>query len=359
MHEWKANTLDWQDLDGTFRHRSDMAACIQDPVYHAEGDVWTHTKMVLAQLPNDANLVAKLTALYHDVAKPVTRVVEFDHDLGRERVGHPHHARRGAQIAWMDLWLQNIDLETRLAVYWQIAWHQAVFHLWTKPDMLKSALQYACNGSWQDLINFAKADNSGRISPNQQDTDDSLSLLAEWIAESDVNLKRFTSNHQRLFYFARKGRVPDYVPREPTGSRVIVLCGLPGSGKDTHLANSFSGLKVISLDNLRKEFKLAPSETTGELIQAAREQARQYLRAKIDFAWNAGNITKLNRAKIISLCQDYDAYISVHAFDRPFTTIFKQNAAREARVPEAVIHRMALHFEPPSLYEAHEVKWIT
>jgi predicted kinase len=344
MYEWKANTLEWQDLDRTFRHKAEMAACMQDPVYHAEGDVWTHTKMVLAQLPEAANLISRLTALYHDVAKPATRLVEFDNDLGRERITHPRHARKGAQVAWFDLWLQGVDLDTRLAVYWQIVWHQAVFHLWTKPDMLKSALHYACDGNWQDLINFAKADNAGRISPNQQATEDVLSLLAEWIDENDIRLSRFTSNQQRLFYFARNGRVPDYVPPEPKGSKVIVLCGLPGSGKDTHLANHWPGLNVISLDHLRKEFKLDPSETSGQLIQAAREQARHYLRAKIDFAWNAGNITKLNRAKIISLCRDYDAYVSIHAFDRHFTTIFKQNAARQARVPELVIYRMAVQF---------------
>lgn len=61
-----------------------MANCNQDAEWHSEGDVWTHTKMVLSQLvkldewsslnPHEQN-VLKFTALFHDVAKPLTTEV--------------------------------------------------------------------------------------------------------------------------------------------------------------------------------------------------------------------------------------------------------------------------------------------
>ena len=52
-----------------------MAECPQDEGWHSEGDVWTHTKMVCAQLPlfeDWASLtpheqtVLLFTALFHD-----------------------------------------------------------------------------------------------------------------------------------------------------------------------------------------------------------------------------------------------------------------------------------------------------
>ena len=60
-----------------------MADCAQDAEWHSEGDVWTHTKMVLGQLLEldewssltpHAQSVLICTALFHDVAKPLTTI---------------------------------------------------------------------------------------------------------------------------------------------------------------------------------------------------------------------------------------------------------------------------------------------
>ncbi|NJO56274.1 MAG: hypothetical protein HC834_07935, partial [Rhodospirillales bacterium] len=41
-----AETLDWELLATRLPWAADMKACIQDATHHAEGDVWTHTRMV-------------------------------------------------------------------------------------------------------------------------------------------------------------------------------------------------------------------------------------------------------------------------------------------------------------------------
>ena len=57
-----------------------MAACAQDRGWHAEGDVWTHTRMVCGQLPrldewpslsDHERIVLLFTALLHDAGKPI------------------------------------------------------------------------------------------------------------------------------------------------------------------------------------------------------------------------------------------------------------------------------------------------
>ena len=58
-----------------------MADCRQDAGWHSEGDVWTHTKMVCAQLPQlegwtaltpHEQKVLIFTALFHDSGKPLS-----------------------------------------------------------------------------------------------------------------------------------------------------------------------------------------------------------------------------------------------------------------------------------------------
>ena len=81
-----------------------MANCRQDAQWHAEGDVWTHTRMVVAQaeslaewptLERDSQLMLLFTALLHDSGKPATTHV--DQATGRTR--SPKHSLAGAGIA--------------------------------------------------------------------------------------------------------------------------------------------------------------------------------------------------------------------------------------------------------------------
>lgn len=71
--------------------------CEQPPEYHPEGDVWTHTVMMLNELNHPSPLLA-LAVLLHDIGKPETQTVD-DQGVIRFR----GHAQVGAAIA--DRWL--------------------------------------------------------------------------------------------------------------------------------------------------------------------------------------------------------------------------------------------------------------
>ena len=83
---WKIHdSTNWEVLLPSFEWLQDMVGVAQDAIYHAEGDVANHTKMVLEallQLPEyvaleeqqQAILVA--AALLHDVEKRSTTVLE-------------------------------------------------------------------------------------------------------------------------------------------------------------------------------------------------------------------------------------------------------------------------------------------
>lgn len=72
----------------------DLQGCEQPPEYHPEGDVFTHTRLMLELLPPDASLPLVLAVLFHDIAKPVTQTI--DPESGRIRFNG--HDRVGAEM---------------------------------------------------------------------------------------------------------------------------------------------------------------------------------------------------------------------------------------------------------------------
>lgn len=72
-----------------------MIGCDQPPEWHPEGDVYTHTCIMLEMLGDHAPLDLCLAVLLHDIAKPPTRTI--DSDTGRIRFNG--HDTMGAEMA--------------------------------------------------------------------------------------------------------------------------------------------------------------------------------------------------------------------------------------------------------------------
>ena len=70
-----------------------MQGVAQPPQYHPEGDVWTHTLMLLEGLPAGCPKTLALGALLHDVGKPPTFRVAPD------RIRFDGHAEIGTKMA--------------------------------------------------------------------------------------------------------------------------------------------------------------------------------------------------------------------------------------------------------------------
>ena len=67
-----------------------MKGCAQPPQFHPEGDVFTHTRIMLDLLPEEASLPLVLSVLFHDIGKPPTSSVDDDGRIrfnGHDRIG--------------------------------------------------------------------------------------------------------------------------------------------------------------------------------------------------------------------------------------------------------------------------------
>ena len=165
----------------------------------------------------------------------------------------------------------------------------------------------------------------------------------------------FANDHARFLFFRQQPPNLHYIPHENFACTVTLMAGLPGSGKDTWLSMNRSELPIVSLDDIRGELDIDPTDNQGAVAQLARERCREFLRAGTSFAFNATNTLKQTRGRWLDLFCDYNARIEIVYIEPPFETVLRQNKARSMAVPESVIRKLADKCEPPTWTECHRL----
>jgi predicted kinase len=362
------HTLSTSDVEGVLAWAEDqpwcraMAACQQHAAWHAEGDVWTHTKMVCRELPRLAEwpalaprerTILLFTALFHDSAKPLTSVV--DPETGAIR--SPKHALRGEHLTRGVLRELGCDLATREEVARLVRFHGRPAFLLEKEDPAREVISLSWLVDNRLLYLFALADTRGRTTASMSRPEENVHL---WKLTADENecFERpyaFANDQARFLFYRRPDADLFYVPHEEYRSTVTLMSGLPGAGKDTWLAAHRPDVPVVSLDGIREELEVEPTENQGVVAQQAKERCREFLRTRTPFAFSATNLLRQTRARWIDLFADYGARIEITYVEPPFAVICEQNRRRDRNVPERVIRDLAERSEPPTWTEAHQL----
>jgi predicted kinase len=360
------NNKSWQQIEQDFTWVADMRGVPQDPFHHAEGDVATHTEMVLTELtrhPDYQNLtddekeVVWSAALLHDVEKRSTTIEE---DNGR--ITSRGHAKKGEFTARQILYR---EIPTPFVIREQIAGlvrhHGLPLWILEKPNPTKSLLETSTRVNMKILALLAKADCLGRFCIDQSELLDRIELFAELCKEQKCwdGPRKFESGLARFTYFNKEDSHPDYIPFDDLKGEVIMLSGLPGMGKDTYIRRHYPHHPVVSLDDIRRKNKLDPddSSATGWVVQQAKEEAKSFLRKGQPFIWNATNITRQMRSQWIDLFVSYKARVKLVYIETNYREWQTQNKDRDHPVPQAVLLRLLSKLEVPLLYEAHDVQY--
>jgi predicted kinase len=351
---------------------SQMANTPQDPRHHAEGDVWTHTRLVTESLAADPDWralaepvrrIAFTAALLHDVGKPSTTREEDG------RLTSRGHSRRGETLARVALWRLGTPFAEREHICRLIRHHQIPFFALERVDADLLAQRLSLVLRHDALALLARADARGRCcrEPGERvRLEDATLLWREFCSELGIlnGPRRFASPHTRAVWLediAAHGhttRHPDVQAHDDTTAEVILMSGLPGSGKDTWLRNHHPDLPVVSLDEIRAHLGLAPGETNGRVISAARDMARGYLRVGSPFAWNATNLSDQLRTQVSRLCRDYRARVSIVYVETGAEEQARRNRERSRPVPAAAVARMLARWTVPAPDEAHGVTYV-
>ncbi len=340
----------------------DMKHTPQDAIWHAEGDVQIHTKMVCEELIKHKHFLTLnesekhilfTAALMHDIEKRSTTMEEFKD--GRICLVAPHHASRGEKTARNLLYQEfNCPFEIREKICKLIKHHGKPLHSCTERNMVSLSTQISLH--WLALI--AEVDILGRICNDAVEHLERIEFFRMYAEEIECyhQPRKFYSNLAQFLYF-HNDKFLTYEPFEEKSFEVILMCGLPGSGKDTYV-NSLN-LPVVSLDDIRLELKIKPSDKSGngKVIQLAKERAKEFLRKKHSFIWNATNVTADRRKQLIELFVSYGAQVKIVFIEVPFQKLMEQNQNRVAVVPGAIMKNMISNYDPPIIEEAHFVEY--
>ena len=139
-----------------------LATCAQEPEWHPEGDVWTHTLMVvdearrrIGDLDRGRSMAVMLAALCHDIAKPETTIVADG------RIRSPGHEEAGVAPTTRVLDRLNVHTldgyDVRHTVLGLVAQH-------LKPNAFYKAPQPVSDGAFRRLAQKVDLELLARLS---------------------------------------------------------------------------------------------------------------------------------------------------------------------------------------------------
>lgn len=134
--------------------------------------------------------------------------------------------------------------------------------------------------------------------------------------------------------------------------RIVVLIGLPGSGKSTWLERL--GVRGLSSDRIRG--LLADDERDQTIHERVFQTLRYLLRQRLEIGRPATYIDATNlrveeRRPYLEIGREFGCDVEAIWFDVPLELCLVRNAGRHRVVPEAALVEMAARLAPPSLAE--------
>ena len=134
--------------------------------------------------------------------------------------------------------------------------------------------------------------------------------------------------------------------------RIVVLVGLPGSGKSTYLERM--GVRGLSSDGIRK--LLADDETDQTIHVRVFQTLRYLLEQRLAIGRpvtyiDATNLTPEERRPYLEMGHAWGCEVEAVFFDVPLAICLERNARRHRVVPGEALAKMAAKLGPPTAEE--------
>ena len=129
--------------------------------------------------------------------------------------------------------------------------------------------------------------------------------------------------------------------------KLILLVGVPGSGKTTYAKEQIEANTIhLSSDAIRKELYGDESiqGDPAEVFYLMQKRAVEALNNGNDVIYDATNVTRKDRASIISICPKF-VQIEARIIWAPIEMCIERDASRDRTVGKAVIDKMLKRFQ--------------
>lgn len=140
---------------------------------------------------------------------------------------------------------------------------------------------------------------------------------------------------------------------------LIVLCGLPASGKSTYAEwlEESGVFKRVCPDLIRKAF-YGDENIQGDgkrVFETAYHDIKEYACLGENVVFDATNINRERRKELVKQMRPYFDIIICKWFDTPIVVCKERNEKRERQVPYEVLRRMNYNFEIPTKEEGFDL----
>ena len=326
--------------------------------YHLEGDVWTHTMMVVNHAMNVIHLspgileVLELSTLLHDLGKIATRKRSTTHP---NRIHFHGHAGVSAHMALGVMRDWGISLSVQRDVFQTISLHHSFMDMlepFTEETSQKVGRKFRhvhesiCGAMM--LFHQMACDGIGRIDTTHETSIESVGFAMEQWKEMSI--------HHTSLPMPLTGKPPN---------TVTVMIGLPASGKTTYAKKL--GIPIISRDNIVME--LGKSTGYEECWEGADQKAvDKTLEKKLvslkrlgdDFVVDMTNVSpKSRRRSLHGLGGAYHkkAVVMATGSREVYARNFKRKA--EGKILDVnVLHKMMMGFTVPMYDEFDEIVYV-
>lgn len=338
---------DWDELCKAFPVFEKMKTIRSKPTWHAEESVFKHTQLAYEYLTSSDFMVSIYKQMQDSVVDVISRLIPavLLHDIGKtlcelDEEGYllsSGHEELSVKLA--NEMLYPVNLEDRKIILCLIKFHDLRYQFKTmKPTTIVKKVQYIASqfGYLNDLMykiyfeELFKADYYGAIRTTKKDSEE------EFLKDIKELGKYFGS------------------PFQP---EIIVMCGLPGSGKSTWVKNfiikyhkilkSSKNIIVLSRDSIREELfgSRDDMEHEKEVSELFEKRLRAALLERASIIIDNTNIKFKTRERYRKLADEYGYSYFIKYIERPLVELYD---ARPGEKWKGVIHRMLMEFEYPA-----------
>jgi len=235
---------------GILKYFPELKALIdipQDPTYHAEGDVWIHTLMVLDEMAKlrsgdeKLDLIRMFSALCHDFGKPQTtkirdgKITAYNHDI----------AGVEPTVKFLKRLTDDKKLIDNVANF--VLYHLRVGQLYKGKAKAGAIRRLATKINLQELELLARADYFGRVSKNKKENFEA----GEWLLKKSKELNVLNSSAKPII----QGRDLINLGLKPSSNFKEILNSAYQAQLDDKFKNKDDGLLWLKEFLKRGDFK--------------------------------------------------------------------------------------------------------